>query len=81
MIMRRLLSLTITLAISTFFAVAQTPDDEDYWPVAGQDYAGDQTTISDSEDFRKLFNCDFIADGLAFNILSKEEKTVEVTSL
>lgn len=79
--MKRLLSLTITLAISTFSAIAQTPDDEDYWPVAGQDYAGDQTTITDSEDFRKLFNCDFIADGLAYNILSKEEKTVEVTSL
>ena len=79
--MRKLSLLIIALAMLPFIAIAQSSEDEDYWPVIGQDYAGDQTTATDSKQFRELFQCDFFLDGLAYNILSQEDKTVEVTNL
>ena len=79
--MRKLSLLIIALAMLPFIAIAQTSDDEDYWPVIGQDYAGDQTTATDSKQFRELFQCDFFLDGLAYTILSQEDRTVEVTNL
>ena len=60
------------------------PDDEDYWPVVGRDYDGDQTTVTETihdYSYQEWFHCDFFTDNLAFNILSQEDKTVEVTSL
>jgi hypothetical protein len=83
-IMRKLFLFVIALFLLPNVAVAQSSDDEDYWPVIGRDYDGDQTTVTETihgYSYQDWFNCDFFTDNLAFNILSRENKTVEVTSL
>ena len=82
--MRKLLLFFTLLAMLPVPVIAQSPGDEDYWPVLGTDYDGDQTTVTETIHgfpYLEWFHCDFFDGNLAYNIISKEDRTVEVTNL
>jgi hypothetical protein len=82
--MRKLFLFFTLLAVFPVSVAAQSPGDEDCWPVLGRDYDGDQTTVTETIHgfpYLEWFHCDFFEGNLAYNIISKEDRTVEVTNL